>query len=316
MDQRLSVSRQPTGSVRKLTLQGSATHVGYSDESSWNLGQYRSLALVTGQAEAMAGLETAVSALLRRSNVREMSWKGVKGADRRSSAIGAFDLIAATVSQQPMRVDVLIWDTHDSRHKIQGRDDSENLARMYYHLIANVINDRWNAVGSWLLMADERTDMDWMTLGDCLSGRRRRDKTALQRRLKDFAPPIRTASPPHVEQVSSSEQPLVQVADLFAGLAAFSWNQSRAHHGWIEVGIQTRSGQQNMFPDLAGGEVSNNARFKHEVLDHFAGTQLPGVAMKTEIGEGLRTFGPSNSINFWRYEPKRMSDKAPRKIIA
>ncbi len=181
--------------------------------------------------------------------------------------------------------------------------------------MSNVINYRWKAAGFWLMQTDERNDMDWETLEDCLHGRTRREKTARQEWFPDLAQ-LRTVRLPRVTQVSSSDQPLVQVADLFAGLATFSWNQSEDHSSWRQVGQKIQAGQQNMFSSLGVGDVSKSAHFKHEVLDHLVSLRLSGVAMKTQNGEGLRTYGPKNSINFWKYEPKRKSDKAPQKNSA
>jgi len=293
----------------------SPTHLGYSDESSWNQARYRSLAFVTGTAEVIAETESSVLALLSDSDVRELAWKSLSSAKHRFAAIKVCDEIANVMTRQRLRIDVLMWDTHDSRHNVRRRDDSENLARMYYHLMSNVINLRWNAAGLWLVNADERNDMDWQTLEDCLHGRTRREKTARQQRFPDLGR-LETARLPRVEQVSSADQPLVQVADLFAGLATFSWNQNADHSSWKQVGQEIQAGQQNMFANLGVGEVSKNAQFKHEVLDHFVGLHLTGVSMNNHSGEGLRTYGPRNPINFWRYEPKRTSDKAPRKNIA
>ena len=306
----LSTSRE-----RALAPDASQTHLGYSDESSWNQSRYRSLALVTGSAEAMRDLDSMVSAVLRESNVRELAWKNVASAKHRFAAIKVYDAVCNTMHNRPLRVDVLIWDTHDSRHRVRRRDDSENLARMYYHLMSNVISLRWNAVGTWLMRADERTDTDWETLEDCLRGRTRREKTAAQRQFGELVP-LRTAVPPKVEQVSSSNHPLIQVADAFTGLAAFSWNQSAGHRTWKEVAHPAQSGQQNMFSSLGLGDISKSAQFKHDALDHVVGLNLVGVVMKTREGQGLRTFGPTNRINFWMYEPRRLEDTAPRKSRA
>ena len=291
------------------------THLGYSDESSWNQSRYRSLALVSGSAQAMADVESTVAILLRQSNVHELAWKNVRTARDRFAAMKVCDAVFNALHTRSVRVDVLIWDTHDSRHRVRGRDDSANLARMYYHLISNVINLRWHAGASWLLRADERTDMDWETLESCLRGRTRKQKTAAQRRLGGVLPP-RTPAPPRVEEASSSTNPLVQVADMFAGLAAFSWNQSAEHRRWKEVERGARAGQQNMFAGLGLGDGSKSAQFKHEVLDHIVGLSLPGVVMKAGEQEGLRTFGPQNRLNFWHYEPQRIDDTAPRRSSA
>ena len=83
-----------------------------------------------------------------------------------------------------------------------------------------------------------------------------------------------------------------------------------------EVAHPARLGQQNMLSGLGLGDISKSAQFKHDALDYVIGLNLAGVIMKTRESQGLRTFGPSNRINFWMYEPRRLADTAPRKSRA
>ena len=186
---------------------------------------------------------------------------------------------------------------------------------MYYHLVSVVTKRRWDSIASWLIRVDQRNDMDWNTLEDCLSGRTRNEKIGQQPRLASEAS-VQMARRPRVKQVSSSDQPLIQIADLFAGLAAFSWNNRQEYRNWKIEAQQVRHGQQSMFSGMGNIQISNSARFKHEVLDHISGMELPGVAMDKENNEGLRTFGPTkNRINFWLYIPQREGDKAPTRQL-
>jgi hypothetical protein len=51
------------------------SHVGFSDESYWNVGRYRSLGLVTTSVDLHASLENELLCLLEKSEVREFKWK-------------------------------------------------------------------------------------------------------------------------------------------------------------------------------------------------------------------------------------------------
>ena len=53
------------------------------------------------------------------------------------------DFAIKAVLEKSIRIDSLMWDIDDSRHKISGRDDTANLCRMYHHLLRNVFLERW-----------------------------------------------------------------------------------------------------------------------------------------------------------------------------
>lgn len=296
-------------------MQHESTHCGFADESHWNKGRYRTIGLVTMPTSRVAETSQAVQATARGARIREIKWKSVSSDRHRRTTEALFDLFVAPDSRRDIRIDVVIWDTHDSRHDIKGRDDSANLGRMYYQLMRNVIERRWPDASSWSMSVDERTDMDWGMLTDCLAGRSRKAKTAYEPILFSSS---RTGSGRwiHLTEVSSTEYPLVQVADLFAGLAAFSWNRSAEHRSWKQFQREMSAGQRDMFAHLGGTSIANNAKPKHQVLERLMSLRPRGVAMRSEMDEGLRTYGPSNRINFWPYEPQRVADKAPQRLIA
>ena len=294
-------------------MQQTVTHYGFGDESHWNEKRYRSLCLVTLPAAQAADIAPRVLAIAQKHGISEFKWHKVSSAKHRFAMNEICSLVANREWRGKLRIDILIWDVEDTRHRVFHRDDTVNLARMYYHLMRNVIERRWLDATGWLMSLDERTDMDWGTLEDCLRGRSRKEKTANEPPLVSLRGTARQRLP-RVRQVRSSDEPLVQLADLFAGLGAFSWNMCEEHHAWEAVQTERDQGQLSLDFGLQGAEVSNSARFKHEVLSHFTDVGAPGVVL--EKSQGLRTYGPKNSINFWLYEPHRVSDRAPRRLIA
>ena len=202
---------------------------------------------------------------------------------------------------------MLIWDVDDSRHRIHGRHDTENLARMYYHIMSNVVTYRWPDTAIWQLHADERGDMNWRTLEDTLQfpPRKLRNSTKPLIAEKSVSPFGRRV---HVNQVKSSNEPLVQVADLFAGLAAFSWNKHVEYHGWRSREL----GQLDMFSDLTHPKLSKSEAYKARALQHlYFQCSRRGLRISLDHGEGLRTRDPSMLINFWFYTPQHAEDRAP-----
>lgn len=293
--------------------QDQVTHVGFSDESHWNHGRFRSLGLVTMPVRALAGLEQELGALLTDSKVSEFKWKKLDGARERFAAQKMCDFAVKAACENDLRVDVLIWDIQDSRHNIVGRDDIANLQRMYYHLFRNVLRARWPDNAVWRLHPDEHTAMQWGTVQDCLenvAGRIEVDPSLFTqggfriRLRRDFGLE-------EVRSVSSHEHPMLQLADLFAGMAVFSWNQFDAYQAWLEA----NSKQSRLFENREEtAEPSRSSKERFQVLRHFdvwCKKYKLGVSLKTK--RGLWTPKPGNPLNFWMYEPQHPEDKAPTK---
>lgn len=293
--------------------QARVTHVGFSDESNWNKGRFRSLGLVTCALSSLKDLEAELSALLRESNVSEFKWKKLDGAKERFAADKMCEFAVHHACSGKLRVDVLIWDIQDSRHNIPERDDIANLQRIYYHLFRNVLRARWPNNAVWRLHPDEHTALDWETVQDC---------------LENVAERVQVASPDLIEQsfrlslrrdfgleeirpVSSRDHPLLQLADLFAGMAVFSRNKFRDYQRW-----RCATDQQTILFEDDEGKVNPTRSMKERFLvlqkfDLLCKQRKIGVSLRTK--QGLWTPKPENPLNFWLYEPQYPGDKAPRR---
>ena len=287
------------------------THVGFSDESNWNQGRFRSLGLVSTSVKNAAELEHQLTSLLSESGLGEFSWKKLDGARERFAALKLARFSIAMACAGHLRVDVVVWDIEDSRHKIFGRDDIANLHRMYYHLFRNVLRARWPAEAVWRLHPDEHTAMDWNTIRDCLSGVA--DRFELERSLfteGEFRLQIRHEfGLEEGESVSSQNHPLLQLADLFAGLAVFSRDKQAEYLEWL----RDNSNQPMLFDEPHDAVVaSRRLKERFPVLREFyeeCKRRKLGVSLR-KTG-GLRTPNPDNPLNFWLYEPQHVEDKAP-----
>ncbi|MCL6546932.1 MAG: DUF3800 domain-containing protein [Bryobacteraceae bacterium] len=290
------------------------THVGFADESYWNKGRFRSLGLVTTPVCSLDLLNDELKSLLAESNVREFKWKRLDGAKERFAAEKLCEFTVEKACTGQLRVDVLVWDIEDSRHRVTRRDDIANLERMYYHLFRNVLRARWPGDATWRLHPDEHTALDWDTVMDCLEAK----STSVELDLSLFTPgwfKVRLRREFGIEQiqpVSSAKYPLLQLADLFAGLAVFSRDKIDEYLSWLKA----NSPQTLLFSDevCATGDPSRSSQERFQVLKSFDDAckqRKLGVSLKTK--RGLWTPKPENPINFWMYEPQHPEDRAPQK---
>ena len=287
------------------------THVGFSDESNWNVGRFRSLGLVTMPVEYFDDLRETLHTILRESGIKEFKWKELRGAKERFAAIKMCEFAVDAACAGTMRLDVLIWDTDDSRHKVKRRDDTANLQRMHYHLFRNVLRVRWPDDAIWRLYPDEHTSMDWQTVEDCLdsvsagvelesslfTGRQFRLRLRREFEIQE------------IREEKSSDQPLLQLADLFAGLAVFSRDKFTEYQEWRS----NQSGQLALLKDESlNTNPSRSSQERFQVLyelDRLCKSRSLQVSLKSS--HGLQTPNPQRPINFWLYQPQHPKDRAP-----
>lgn len=117
-----------------------------------------------------------------------------------------------------------------------------------------------------------------------------------------------------IRPISSVSNPLLQLADLFAGLAVFSWTHYNTFKQWQEK----QKGQLILFSSdndkklVENKNISRSLQERCLVLSSFNGickAKKLGVSLETR--KGLWTPNPENPINFWLYEPQHPLDKAP-----
>jgi hypothetical protein len=144
------------------------SHIAYTDETRYNVGRFRGIALITLKREDKDWLSSDLHRLLKESEVSEFKWEKLASARERFAALKLLDFVVKNSMNGEMRVDVLTWDIEDSRHKVKKRDDIANLQRMYYHLFRNVLCERWPDNCSWNLCPDEHTALRWDQIEDFL----------------------------------------------------------------------------------------------------------------------------------------------------
>jgi hypothetical protein len=139
----MSDRRGRTGAMGSAANRPEWTHAAYCDESGYTDGRFRSLAAISLIRGREPRVRSAISEMLRESEVKELSWKELRGARERFAARKVVDLVFDLVIEGVLRMDAVVWDTYDSRHNVRQRDDVANLGRMYHHLLRLVLARRW-----------------------------------------------------------------------------------------------------------------------------------------------------------------------------
>lgn len=185
---------------------------------------------------------------------------------------------------------------------------------MYFHLHRDLMRRR-ESNARWRLHPDELGIIDWDTIRDCLSsnGAWRRHAQAtpvLFEEARWIAPRVEI-----FQEVDSATTPFVQLADLFAGMAAYTRTESEVIKTMLT--LAERKVKPDLFltdvPTKSTKENTDSGRFK--VISY-----LNQRCKKKHLGVSLRTCGyfytrnpRKNPINFWHYEPQHPNDRAPTK---
>ena len=278
-------------------------YASFADESRHSHGRYRSIAAVSLPADSVVEISEQMAKILDIPRRKEIKWSGVgdlrgKGDVRRAIAVMDFLLEHVT---QGVRADVLTWDTEDERHDIPDRDDVANYERMFFHLHHALIHRR-GLDSHWHLRPDEIMTIDWSTIRKCLDS-----KGSLIRSIFDDFPLVFPAVLTF-DTVDSVDTPLCQLADLLAGMAAYT----RTKYQVMKKMIHAEPGQCDLFEQPEQTVPTRRDRYRFQVIEHFyqeCRLRKLGVSLR-ECGY-LRTRQPKNPVNFWHYVPQHGMDKAP-----
>ena len=286
------------------------SHLAVADESYTTNSRFRSVAVVTLKDWDARRINWRFGQLIKDSDLKEFKWKKLKQARERFAAEKIIELTLQLAHEEKLRVDTLIWDTQDGRHNIQGRDDIANLQIMYFQLFKNVMRYRWPADSTWHLYPDENSALDWKVMKSFLD---KTGFTALPRSLgsESFQTRLqRDFQVLRIQEVNSKHTPLCQVADLFAGLGAYSYAGFEQYRHWLN----TQSGQQQMqfFDNQLEPDLSNRDQARGAIIQCLHhGCKKHHWRVGLTSSRGLKSYDPNQPINFWLYEAQHRLDKAP-----
>ncbi len=278
----------------------------FTDESSITGLRYPSISAFSMPYSSYSFMNQEYSIILRESGVKEFKWSKLKSSNYYQCAIRIIEMIFACLFEHQLRIDILTWDTHDSRHTIKYRDDILNYERMFFHLLKSSLKRRLKDC-TWHIRPDERGGIDWSTIHDCLSsfGRRKCFEGTLWSKLfSDSFFKVKT-----FQEMDSKKEILIQIPDLFSGMASYSRLYYPEYQLWRKQNIGKE--QLSLF-EQHKEDFSNKKLYGNKVIYYFdKECKRFKIGVSLENNKCLYTYDPSNPINFWHYKPQGDYDRAP-----
>jgi hypothetical protein len=288
------------------------SHIAFADESYYLDGRYRGLGLVSLRYRDYQSVTSKLKSILKESNIKEFKWNKLKSARERCAALKLIRYAIEIAHAGTLRFDLLTWDIMDNRHTVNRRHEIDNLHRMYHHLSKNVFGKRWINKSTWILHPDENSVMRWEEVRKYLE----RKSHTINPTPNLFQPyqKVDVVQNYHIQKISpvnSEDEPLVQLIDLFVGLAVYSRLNYQKFSEWKTTNEPQLSIVFPGSPSLAS-EFSSGEKERFTVLQEFyqqCNLKKLNVSLHTE--QGLKTRNPKDPINFWWYTPQSALDKAP-----
>lgn len=269
----------------------------YADESHYTGShRYRSLACVSVASHSLGRVDNTLRDILVSEGITDLGFTDLRSVRNCRAAVRLLRSIAEFAASGVLQVRTLVWDAYDSRHGF-GTDDLRNLERMYVHLLRDVMGRRWQA-RSWEIRPDEQSAVRWNTLS------RIAEAAASKTAGRDIE--VR-----HLEEQSSAREPLIQVADLYAGLTAYYAENGVALSRFraLQEDQQQASIEQRVHPVESNAAVQRAKLIPYIITLHdeqriHASFSRSGLILGDSVGSPIYT---------WRYEPQSAEDKAPRR---
>lgn len=255
----------------------------YSDESGINVGdRYTSVSVVSGEAEALNYLRDKLRETLRDKNVDEVKFSKISsyGSPYTKAAV---DFVGCVVNDfaicNKVRIDTITTDNECLNGEDYDSVSEPDLEGMYYHVLSHV-GRRWGCT-QWGFYPDENSRVNW-------SGIVSSEDAQFQ-----FS---------EVKELNSVGEPLVQLADLFAGMARFSHEDNGGCAEWVERSRD--EGQGKLIPSMAWdkGNIPKLKGCRYKLIGglyFLCRRHKLYVSLRSE--KHLRTWRPQSPINFWDY---------------
>ena len=284
----MEVVANESGTPRPTEHERAPTHAAYSDEAQYNFGRYRGLGLVTLPIAEVTPLSDELRGLLAESGMSELKWEKIRSGRGRLAAAKLLTWVVERALAGRLRIDTLTWDVEENPQRGHegyiGRH-VRRLQQMYAYLLTTTLTRRWQPAKSerseapyWRVYPDEQDALDW---------------------------PALAASAPHIERINPSvshEEPLIQLADVFVGLAVFSRASFDVYERWL---ADTSAGaDEPESEDGAPDRISGSLRQRLLILDAWytlAKARSLGVSLRSQ--RGLKTYQSDAPITFAWYSP-------------
>ena len=284
------------------------THCAFSDESGYTKGRYRSIGMISMPINEYKPLKEEFMEIVSShgKSIKNFKWGKLKNKTMQSGISEVINLALKKSIENKIRIDVLTWDIEDSSHDIVHRDDVANLARMYFHVFKNVLERRWENESIWDLFPDQNSAINWDLLEDILFN----NGFHTLKDSKSFIGFEMFTKSVNIKESSTSSTPLIQLADIFAGMGRYSWESYEKFEEWDII----NNGQSLLFPPKEVVKISNTDKYRCPILKQVSKTcKSKKLQLSFNSTKGFYSNNPNKPINFWLYKPQTEKDKAPTK---
>ena len=286
------------------------TYVAYSDESGINDDdQYTSVAIVSGERRTVDNLKSELTEIVNNNRIKEVKFNKVtryKSPMTQAARCFMNCAIGDYASGNRIRIDVQTKYNEPSLNTNVNGDYKIELERMYYNLFLH-IGRCWQQ-NQWSFYPDINSQIKWAEIIAYLKRTRLRQKSTKSPLLIDL---LLGENPSfeftEVKQVGSVSEPLVQLADLFAGLARFTYEEKPRCAEWV---VSQRNINQKEFPLCLENEtdviIRRTKRCRYQLIGELyrlCGRHRLHVSLRTR--RYLSTWKPKYPINFWDYKPSK-----------
>jgi hypothetical protein len=289
----------------------------YSDESGIFSHRYQTIAVVSGPETRLAQLRSNLQGILSQNQINEVKFALIRTHRALIEAARAFSrcMVEISASMTAVRADIVTWDMQDSRHAIQGRNSLANLERMYYKVLTHAAR-QWNQV-EWGFHPDTNSQVHWYEIAEVLNRTRLAKPVANAPLLFDSEHPDQFIEFTSVEPLDSLGEPLIQLADLLAGMARFMREEGHQCIQWLD---SWGNRDQLALPHFLHAKCALDETIRTKQNRFLLIREFSAHCKRYRLGVSLRdrrclwTPNPANAINFWNYEPQHDYDKAPKRM--
>jgi len=289
------------------------THYAFADESSYTTdNNYGAISILNFRKEIKTPLEDAILPLLA-DIPNEYKWSNFQNPCYLNVSKNVFDILFQYAGQGDLRIDTIIWDNKDAAHKRNLTNTGEKLSILYYIRLRDMLANRWGSNTRWMILVDEQRQINWEELKQYLQyySMVKNQKTLLgmdydlawhrEHRclfsIEDLTP------------VKSCDNHFIQIADLFAGMAAYSHNYSDQILTWLDSDSRRHYENNIAQPAFEFLEelkldpkyIHRNKFIKYVYLK--CKKRKYGVSIRNK--KGLHTFQPKHPFNFFYAGPEK-----------
>ena len=280
------------------------TYQAYSDESAINpTDRFVSVSVVSGEATILNNLRDYLAEIINNEKVKEVHFGEITGSQRPvTKAAKSFinKVINDFASSRKIRIDTLTIENGYYFNIFPNNTKEEEIEHMY-HILLSHIGRQWNNE-KWSFYPDSNSHVNWENIISFINNTK-----LIKNRKKPLLVKIMENNPSftfnEIIQLISLDEPLVQLADLFAGLARFSHeeqvdcsniviNKKGAWQGKLKIGVEYRT-------DI----VPKQKQCRYELIKELYDVcHKHGLYVSIRERKHLWTRKNNYPVNFWDYK--------------